>query len=585
MSNKILSLIDDLSKIQDPEDFAGQKGNLIDELKKINSEYVKLQFKYDRSSKEKSIFSSLLTRTSADLKQVSDNLKVRADELSTLLTTIPAYVYFKDTNLNYMIVNQSFAELTGMPASEVTGKKIHDIFPGYANTDYLKKEAYVIETGRALYDIEEEIEHNDRKRWVNSNIAPIRNAGNQIIGLIGISWDITERKLHEGELRHAKELAEAGTLAKNEFIASISHEFRTPMAGILGLSEILRNTQLAGEQMDLLKGITSSAENLLVLLNDVLDFSAIEAGKLEMDYQPFMLDRVMKDISLVMSMKAEEKLLRFVIVTDHAVPNLLIGDSQRLRQILINLTNNALKFTEKGSIEVRIRQVEWSENKVTLRFEVVDSGIGIPIDAMDSLFRVFSRVRQDKSKLISGTGLGLSICKKLTDLMGGNIGVISTQGEGSTFWFTLPFTLSNMQKSKVSDIQPVVSPGFTKKTVLVAEDNAINQRIISFQLKKMGFEVDLADDGQLAFDKYHEKKYDLIILDIQMPVMDGYQVAKAIREEEKGTARHSPIMALTANAMKGDREMYLNAGMDEYVSKPFTYEILQKTINSLLGNS
>jgi K+-sensing histidine kinase KdpD len=204
-------------------------------------------------------------------------------------------------------------------------------------------------------------------------------------------------------------------------------------------------------------------------------------------------------------MKAEEKLLRFVIVTDHAVPNLLIGDSQRLRQILINLTNNALKFTEKGSIEVRIRQVEWSENKVTLRFEVVDSGIGIPIDAMDSLFRVFSRVRQDKSKLISGTGLGLSICKKLTDLMGGNIGVISTQGEGSTFWFTLPFTLSNMQKSKVSDIQPVVSPGFTKKTVLVAEDNAINQRIISFQLKKMGFEVDLADDGQLAFDKYHEK--------------------------------------------------------------------------------
>ncbi len=583
MSHKITSLIDEISRIEKPEDFSGQKKQIMDELKRIKSDHDKLLFNYERSCKDKSILSSLLTRTSVDLKKVSDNLKIRAEELSTLLTTIPAYVYFKDMNLNYLIVNQPFAELAGVSSKEITGKKIQEIFPGYNNKDYLKKEILVLETGQPIYDIEEEVEHSDRKRWVNSNIAPIRNPDNQIIGLIGISWDITERKLHEAELKQSKELAEAGTQAKNEFIASISHEFRTPMAGILGLSEILKNSPLAPDQAELLKGIITSAENLLVLLNDVLDFSAIEAGKMELDYQPFMLDRVMEDVSLVMKMRAEEKALRFDIIVDDRVPDLIIGDSQRLRQIMINLTNNAIKFTDHGSIVVHVTMVGELGNQATLRFEVTDTGIGIPSEALDSLFRVFSRVKQDKSKLISGTGLGLSICKKLTDLMGGRIGVDSTPGKGSTFWFTLPFTLSNLQKKKAPKSLPLETSGFAKKTVLVAEDNAINQRIVSFQLKKMGFEVDMVGDGQEAFEKYHGKKYDLIILDIQMPLMDGYQVAKAIRDEEKGSVRHSAIIALTANAMKGDRELYLDAGMDEYVSKPFTYETLQKAISSVIG--
>lgn len=582
MSHKIVTLIEEISKAQSPEAFFGLKAFLLNELKKVHSDYDKLAFKYERSTKEKNILNSLLTKTSVDLKKVSDNLKIRAEELSILLTTIPAFVYFKDTQLKYQIVNQQFAELAGIPSDQIAGKMIHEVFPGYENSDYLEKEYDVLKNGIALYDLEEELTFKDWKRWINSNIAPIRNLENQIVGLIGISWDITERKLHEEELQKSNELAVAGTLAKNEFIASVSHEFRTPMNGILGLSEILKNSPLAPDQVDLLNGIISSAENLLVLLNDVLDFSAIEAGKMEMDYQPFMLDRVMEDISLVMKMKAAEKSLLFDIVIEEMVPNLLIGDSQRFRQIMINLTNNAVKFTEHGKIAVHVSLVKLSGNSAHLRFEVSDTGIGIAPDALNSLFRVFSRIKPSKARQQSGTGLGLSICKKLTELMGGRIGVESSLGKGSLFWFTLPFTLSILHKNRSQEDQPAASSCFKQKLVLVAEDNAINQRIVSYHLQKMGFEVELAIDGQQALEKYHTRNFDLVVLDIQMPLMDGYQVAKAIRQEEQGSMRHLPIIALTANAMKGDRESYLEAGMDDYVSKPFTYATLEKVISKAL---
>ena len=582
MSLKIDFLIDLIRNFTSGDDFEREREFILDELKKINAEHEKLTFKYQRSTKEKNILSSLLTRTTQDLNQVSDRLSVRAEELSTLLTTIPAYVFFKDTHLNYLIVNQAFAELAGVPAREITGKNAVEFFGVHDNNEYFDKETRVIRDGIAFYNIEELVERQHRNFWVNTNIAPIRNADNEIVGLIGISWDITERKQYEEELRNAKELAEAGTMAKNEFIASISHEFRTPMNGILGLSEILKNTALNPEQKDLLKGIVSSAENLLVLLNDVLDFSAIEAGKMKLDSQPFMLDRVLEDISLMMNMKAKEKFLGFAINILSEVPNALIGDAQRLRQILLNLANNAVKFTEKGSVDIRVLLIEKNATQALLRFEVIDTGIGIPIDAMNSLFKVFSRVKQDKSKPIAGTGLGLSICRKLTDLMGGEIGVESMAGKGSTFWFTLPFILSNLTSRKTDTLPSTHPERFAEQHVLVAEDNPINLRIVDFQLRKMGFVVDLVTNGKEALEKFAVKRYDLIILDIQMPVLDGYQAAKKIRETEKISGGHIPIIALTANAMKGDREQYLEAGMDEYVSKPFTHESLLSAISSLL---
>ena len=377
---------------------------------------------------------------------------------------------------------------------------------------------------------------------------------------------------------HSKELAEAGTMAKNEFIASISHEFRTPMNGIIGLAEILKNTVLDEAQDDLLKGIVSSAENLLALVNDLLDFSAIEAGKMELDFHPFMLDRVLEDVFQVLNLKAREKSLGFSVIINEDVPKHLFGDSQRLRQIILNLTNNAVKFTEQGEIEIHIRLLNQAMDRALLRFEVKDTGIGIPPEAMNLLFKVFSRIKQKQHYLISGTGLGLSICKKLTDLMGGDIGVESVYGKGSTFWFTLPFELSGPRLENPYKNQPAVEVNYSGKKALVAEDNLINQKIVSFQLRRMGFEVELTDNGQAALEKFASMDFDLVILDIQMPILDGYQVAKAIRQQEKGTSAHLPIIALTANAMKGDRELYLEAGMDGYVSKPFTSEMLQQAI-------
>lgn len=582
MPERFKNLIDQIRSLNVPDSQSGIVDQTVETLKKLEADFFKTTFKYERSNKDKNILMSLLTRTTKDLKEVSDKLRNRAEELSILLATIPAYVFFKDNQLRYFMVNQPFAELFGFPPEYFVGRKFPDILKGYTNEEYFMLEQSVLDRGDAIYNIEEEIVYQNRKRWVSTNLAPIRNASDEIIGLIGISWDVTDRKMHETELRESKEAAEAGTLAKNEFIASVSHEFRTPMNGILGLADILLNSGLNQEQIDLVNGITVSAQHLLVLLNDVLDFSAIEAGKMQLDHQPFMLNRVLEDIAMVTKRKAEEKSLAFILLIDPEIPDHLVGDAHRLKQILINLISNAVKFTESGKIEIRVTLEEKFASHNMVRFAVSDSGVGIPHGAIDSLFKVFSRVRQDKTRLIAGTGLGLSICKKLTDMMGGKIGVESTLGKGSTFWFTLPFDLSLNQRMETGSHPAEKSRTFAGKNVLVAEDNPINQRIVHFQLQKMGFRIDLTNDGQEALEKFVPDKYDIIILDIQMPRMDGYQAAKAIRLREKEQQRRVPIIALTANAMKGDREKYLDAGMDGYVSKPFTFETLFDTIDKLI---
>jgi PAS domain S-box-containing protein len=585
MPENLRRTLSELKKLGTAEEFPVLKEKLLEDLNALLLDYEKLKFKYERSVKEKNILSSLLTRTSADLKKVSDSLKIRAEQLSVLLSTIPAYVYFKDTRLRYIIVNRHFADFAGMPAAEIEGKTAGEVIPGMNALRIIETEKEVLKTGTAQYELEEPVVFNGIERWISTSLAPVKDPAGSIIGLTGIIRDVTERREYETALRQAKELAEAGTQAKNEFIASVSHEFRTPMNGILGLAEMMKNTTLDEAQEDLLKGIVTSAENLLVLVNDLLDFSAIEAGKMELDFHPFMLDRVLDDCFYALEMKAREKSLDFSVSVQPGVPNHLYGDSKRLSQILLNLVNNAVKFTEKGGIAVSVMQEERASARIWLRFEVRDTGIGIPSDAIGSLFKVFSRVRQERQKLVSGTGLGLSICRKLTDILGGEIGVESVAGSGSLFWFTLPFDKDGPRVLNPSRKVRNPSHSFNGKRVLVAEDNLINQKIVAFQLRRLGFLVDLTDNGAMAYERYLAETYDLVILDIQMPVMDGFEVARRIRMLEKTKGGHIPVVALTANAMKGDREQYLAAGMDAYVSKPFTVETLLEAIEEACANN
>ena len=669
-----------------------------------------------------------LKREIADRKRAEEDLAHERFLLVTLLERLPDYVYYKDADSRFLRISKALARKYGLSdPSKAVGKSDSDFFDAEEAERYRADELEIMRTGKPIVDKEEEqISHEGRPVCVSTTKLPLYNTEGEIIGTFGMSRDITDRKRAQQQLQVAKEAAESANRAKSDFLANMSHEIRTPMNAIIGMTELLLDGQITPQQREFLSTVQESGEALLTIINDILDFSKIEAGRLVLEGAAFDLEENIGDAMKSLAVRAHGKGLEVAYHIRPEVPALLIGDRNRLRQVVVNLVGNAIKFTEQGEVVLDVRRRSQSDNEVVLHFAVNDTGIGIPKKKQAAIFEVFEQIDATTTRRQGGTGLGLAISSKLVDLMGGRIWVESEVGRGSTFHFTAQFTLARGERAEarpaklvilrdapvlvVDDnatnrqileeslrawgMKPTVVPsasdalrllreahlsgqgyrlvltdvhmpemdGFSfaeqigqdtklRSTVimmltsgdrpedddrceqlgiaayltkpikqselldaimlalgvittegeamgkpiarrpsrlrplrvLLAEDSLVNQKLAVALLQREGHTVTVAKNGREAIAAFWAQDFDVVLMDVQMPEMDGFEATAVIRAKEKQTGAHVPIIAMTAHALKGDRERCLEAGMDEYVAKPIHAEQLFDAIEKTFG--
>jgi len=666
-------------------------------------------------------------RDITEYKRIQEALKESEMRFRDIAESMSDWIWEMDKNGVYTYCLGNVEKLLGYTAEEIIGKTPFDFMPPDEREKISTIFNEIVKQKRPIRDLENwNLTKEGKLVCLLTNGVPILDDKGELIGYRGVDKDITERKMAEEALQKAKEAAEAANRAKSEFLANMSHEIRTPMNGVIGMTDLLLMTDLTQEQREYAETVKSSANTLLTLINDILDFSKIEAGKLELENIDFDLRIVVEEVAELLAQRAHDKGLEMACLVHHEVPSLVRGDPGRLRQILTNLVANAIKFTEKGEVVIRATLESETDTHVTVRFSISDTGIGIPKDRQKAIFDSFTQADGSTTRKFGGTGLGLTISKQLAELMGGQIGVESEEGKGSTFWFTVvlekqpesaaqvdvtipanirglrilvvddnetnrkilqtqlsswgcqpsgvadgesalrtlrqakkegkpfPLVIIDMQMPEMDGemlgraikADPTISDtvmvmmtsiglrgdaerckeiGFAayltkpirqsrlydalieimskattperskpvaslvtkhslkekrkrKLRILLAEDNVVNQKVASRILEKSGYQVDVVSNGQEAVEAVKNSTYDLVFMDVQMPEMDGLKATKVIREIEKESGKHVPIIAMTAHAMKGDKERCLEAGMDDYIPKPIQPQDVIDTI-------
>ncbi|MBN2009018.1 response regulator [candidate division KSB1 bacterium] len=527
-----------------------------------------------------------------DLLTANNALEDKKNLLQTVIDLVPDPIFVKDRHSRFILNNRAHMESVGITRQEdMIGKSDADFFPGGHVDDYHKDEINIIKTGIPIINKEEKGVNplTGEIDWILTSKVQFKNNKGEVDGIVGVSRLINDRKKFEEELQIAKEIAESANRSKSEFLANMSHEIRTPMNGVIGMTELALATDLNRQQQDYLRIVKQSAESLLDLLNDILDFSKIEAGKLELEIINFDIRKVMETAITTLAIQANSKGIELLYDLKHDVPVGLMGDPGRLRQIIVNLIGNAIKFTEKGEILVKVSLLEKDATQhdglIGLQFSVSDTGIGIPEDKLDKIFESFSQADNSTTRKFGGTGLGLTISQKLTHLMGGKIWVESELGKGSVFQFTAYFKPGKIKESEKFARRVKELEGMR---VLIVDDNNTNCIIMRDVMEANGFQPTIAWNGMEALNKLYEatveeKQFSLILLDFQMPEMDGYEFTKRVRANTKWDS--IKIIMMSSVVDRSDLKRNKIDGIDEFLQKPIRQTDLMYSILTLLGKA
>ncbi|MFL6658975.1 MAG: ATP-binding protein [Massilia sp.] len=530
------------------------------------------------------------------LEQLVQQREAATELTEQILDQLPIPVFLKDREGRFVRFNRQFRAFHQLSGEQLLGAKIEDFTPPAWANSTSQEDELAWRTGQMVSNERRVPECDPPLDLVLNRI--VINSGGQAY-LLGFSIDVSEQRAARDAMQRAVESAQAASRAKSEFLANMSHEIRTPMNGILGMTELVLESPLQPEQRDDISLVKASADALLTIVNDILDFSKIEAGKLDLEEVPFDLRTLVHDTVRSMALRAQQKGLLLQCDVPPRLARSMKGDPGRLRQVLINLLGNAIKFTQQGSVTLTLEIGQETEDGCAISFAVSDTGIGIPLEKQKLIFEAFSQVDGSTTRQFGGTGLGLTICRRLIILMQGDIEVHSEPGKGSTFRFSIPLRHAASgvlaQDSELAAVPLAPEPLLALPTqlelaehgadnasglrILLAEDNPVNQRLALRLLEKLGHRIVLVDNGIDALERATHSNFDLILMDVQMPGLDGLTATRRIRQWEVDHGGHVPIIAMTARAMQGDRERCLEAGMDDYMSKPIDSERLRQLVS------